>query len=89
MSKTKKNKSNRNDPWWTYKPKEHNEYLQAAADRMKLAKHKMLLLMNGLKSFWASASSEAQILIPRVAAERFMPYFLLSMQFRNILVPGP
>lgn len=74
---------------WNYTPQEHNEYLQAAADRMKLAKHKMLLLMNGLKSFWATATSEAQILLPQVAAERFMPYFLLSMHFRNVLLPGP
>lgn len=71
----------------TYTPEEHNQSLNDRAERMRLAKHKMLLSMNGVRSFWATASSEAYILVHKIAIERFLPYFLHSMVFRNVLVP--
>ena len=68
-----------------YTPKAHNRYLQHRAVRLRLQKHKLLLTINGLKSFWATASSEAQTLVQKVAIERFLPYFLLAVRFRNVL----
>lgn len=70
-----------------YTPKAHNKYLQRRAVRLRLQKHKQLLTINGLKSFWGTASSEAQILVQKVAIERFLPYFLLAVSFRSVLLP--
>ena len=70
-------------PWSNH---EQNAVLVERAQQLNLAKHSMLLTIYGVRSFWATASSEARTLNKRVAAERTIPYFLAWFWFRNLLI---